>query len=60
MTYLTCQGQKNHQIAFQMGVSVRTVQSYLEHVYFKMDVRNKTELRLKMVNFDFEQNDPYR
>jgi len=43
-----------------MGVSVRTVQSYLEHVYFKMDVRNKTELRLKMVNFDFEQNDPYR
>lgn len=60
VTYLTCQGHKNHQIAFQMGVSVRTVQSYLEHVYFKMDVRNKTELRLKMVNFDFEQNDPYR
>jgi DNA-binding NarL/FixJ family response regulator len=60
VTYLTCQGHKNHQIAFQMGVSVRTVQSYLEHVYFKMDVRSKTELRLKMVHFDFERNDPYR
>ncbi len=59
VTYLTCQGYKNHQIAFQMGVSARTVQSYLEHVYFKMDVRSKTELRLKMVHFDFERNDPY-
>jgi DNA-binding NarL/FixJ family response regulator len=60
VTYLTCQGHKNHQIAFQMGVSVRTVQSYLEHVYFKMDVRSKTDLRLKLVHFDFEQNDPYQ
>jgi len=60
VTYLTCQGYKNHQIAFQMGVSVRTVQSYLEHVYFKMDVRSKTELRLKMVHFDFVKNDPYQ
>ena len=43
-----------------MGVSIRTVKSYLEHVYLKVDVRSKTELRLKVYNFDFEQNPPYK
>ena len=60
VTYLACKGYKNHQIAFQMGVSERTVKSYLEHVYLKMDVRSKTELRLKLYNFDFERNNPYK
>jgi DNA-binding NarL/FixJ family response regulator len=60
VTYLTCMGYKNNQIAFQMGVSTRTVQSYLEHVYLKLNVRSKTELRLKFYNFDFEKNNPYR
>ena len=60
VTYLACQGYKNHQIAFQMGISARTVKSYLEHVYLKMDVRSKTDLRLKFHNFDFERNKPYK
>lgn len=58
VTYLTCMGYKNEQIAFQMGVSVGTVKSYLRHVFYKMDVRSKTELRLKFANFDFERNPP--
>jgi len=58
VTYLTCRGYKNHQIAFQMGVSVTTVKSYLQHVFLKSGVRNKTELRLKFVNFDFRRNTP--
>src|SRR5690349_7766368 len=37
VTYLTCQGCKNEQIAFQMGITVGTVKSYLEHVYYKID-----------------------
>ena len=45
--YLTCQGYKNDQIAFQMGVTVGTIKSYLQHVFFKLDVRSKTDLRLK-------------
>ena len=60
VTFLTCMGNKNQQIAFQMGVSVRTVKSYLEHVFFKVQVRNKTELRLKFVNFDFRRYTPHR
>lgn len=58
VTYLTCMGYKNEQIAFQMGVSVGTVKSYLRHVFYKMGVRSKTELRLKFANFDFERNPP--
>ena len=58
VTYFTCMGYKNEQIAFQMGVSVGTVKSYLQHVFYKMDVRSKTELRLKFYNFDFERNPP--
>jgi hypothetical protein len=52
-------GYKNEQIAFQMGVSVGTVKSYLQHVFLKIGVQSKTELRLKFYNFDFERNPPY-
>ena len=58
VTYFTCLGYKNDQIAFQMGVSVGTVKSYLQHVFFKMGVQSKTELRLKFHGFDFERNPP--
>jgi len=59
VTYFTCMGYKNEQIAFQMGVSVGTVKSYLQHVFLKIGVQSKTELRLKFYNFDFERNPPY-
>lgn len=58
ITYLTCEGYKNVQIAFQMGVSVGTVKSYLQHVFLKIGVPNKTELRLKFHGFDFKRNPP--
>lgn len=58
VTYLTCMGYKNNKIAFHMGVTVGTVKSYLQHVFNKMDVRSKTELRLKFYNFDFERYPP--
>lgn len=58
VTYFTCMGYKNEQIAFQMGVSVGTVKSYLQHVFYKIGTKSKTELRLKFYNFDFERNPP--
>jgi len=60
VTFLTCMGKKNPQIAFQMGVSVATVKSYLQNVFNKLGVRGKTELRLRFVNFDFKKHTPYR
>jgi DNA-binding NarL/FixJ family response regulator len=59
VTYFTCMGYKNEQIAFQMGVSVGTIKPYLQHVFLKIGVQSKTELRLKFYNFDFERNPPY-
>lgn len=55
VTYLTCLGYKNHQIAFKLGISVRTVRSYIEQVLFKAHLHSKTELRLKFANFDFKR-----
>ena len=60
VTFLTCQGYKDQKIAFKMGVSVRTVRSYLENVYRKMNVNSKVELRLLFVNFDFGRYFPYK
>lgn len=59
VTYLTCMGYKNDQIAFQMGVTAGTVKSYLQHVFYKIGIRSKTELRLKFYNFDFERHFPH-
>jgi DNA-binding CsgD family transcriptional regulator len=58
VTYLTCMGYKNQQIAFQMGISVGTVKSYLQHAFYKTGVQSKVELRLKFHGFDFERNHP--
>ena len=55
VTVLTCKGYKNQQIAFQMGVSITTVKSYLQNVFYKLGVHSKTELRLKFVHFDFKR-----
>jgi DNA-binding NarL/FixJ family response regulator len=56
--YLTCQGCKNQQIAFEMGITVGTVKSYLQHVFYKLGAQSKTELRLKFHDFDFNSNPP--
>ena len=58
VTYLTCMGYKNNKIAFHMGVTVGTVKSYLQHVFNNIDVRSKTELRLKFYTFDFDRYPP--
>lgn len=58
VTFLACQGYKNQKIAFEMGISATTVKSYLRLVFLKIQARNKTELCLKFVNFDFKLNPP--
>lgn len=55
VTYLTCLGYKNQQIAFKLGISIRTVRSYIEQVLSKTHLHSKTELRLKFANFDWQR-----
>ena len=59
VTILVCKGLTNEQMALWLKLSVSTVKSYLQNVFFKIGVRSKTELRLEFVNFDFKQNPPY-
>ena len=58
VTILVCRGLTNEQIALWLKLSVSTVKSYLQNVFFKIGVRNKTELRLEFVNFDFKRDTP--
>lgn len=58
VTVLVCRGFTNEQIALWLKLSVSTVKTYLQKVFLKTYVRNKTELRLKFHNFDFKSNAP--
>ncbi len=40
---LVSQGLSNHQIARELGLSVRTVEAHLTHIYNKLDVGSRTE-----------------
>jgi len=55
VTYFACEGYTNREIAVKLGVAERTVKSYLEHVFFKMNVNSKVDLRLKFANFNFSK-----
>ena len=52
---LTCLGYKNQQIAFQLGLSVTTVKSYIQSVFHKLNLHSKTEIRLAFVHWDFSK-----
>ncbi len=43
---LLAQGLSNHQIARELGLSVRTVEAHLTHIYSKLDVGSRTEAAL--------------
>lgn len=43
---LVAHGLSNQQIAHQLGLSVRTVEAHLTHIYTKLDVSSRTEAAL--------------
>ena len=58
VTILVCRGLTDAGIASQLRLSISTVKSYLQHIFFKARVRNRRELLLKFVNFNFARNTP--
>ncbi|MGQ9599402.1 MAG: response regulator [Anaerolineae bacterium] len=44
--YLLTQGYTNFQIARQLGLSIRTVETHLTHIYDKLNVGSRTEAAL--------------
>ena len=59
VTYLVCKRKRNNEIAAEMGVTAGTVNSYLNHIYNKLDIRGKMDLFHLFHNFDFRNNPPY-
>jgi DNA-binding CsgD family transcriptional regulator len=47
---LVLQGKSNKLIAFELGISIRTVEFHLKNIYAKLKVNNKIELILKLGN----------
>lgn len=47
---LVLQGKSNKLIAFELGISVRTVEFHLKNIYAKLQVNNKIELVLRLGN----------
>ena len=43
---LLAEGLTNHQIARRLGLSVRTVEAHLTHIYAKLGVGSRTEAAL--------------
>jgi len=59
VTYLVCKRKRNEEIAAEMGVTVGTVNSYLNHIYNKLNLRGKMDLFHLFYNFDFRSHPPH-
>ena len=60
VTILACKGLADREIASWLKLSTPTVKSYLQHVYMKVNVRNRRELMLKFMHFQFDREVPHK
>lgn len=51
---LACLGYTNQEIAQRLSISVNTVRTYVRNILDKFQVPNKTELRLALADWNFE------
>src|SRR5688500_16438743 len=48
VAHLLLEGKSNKQIAFSLGVSIRTVEFHLRNIFAKLEVGSRVELVLKL------------
>ena len=53
VTALTCLGYTNKQIAVALDLSQETVKSHIRNILVKFGLHSKTDLRLKLSDWDF-------
>jgi DNA-binding CsgD family transcriptional regulator len=56
VTILVCRGLSDAEVASQLKLSISTVKSYLQHVFHKVQVRNRRQLMVRFANFNFPRN----
>jgi DNA-binding NarL/FixJ family response regulator len=58
VTALTCLGYTNRQIARKLNLAPDTVKGYVRQVMIKFDLHGKSELRMRLGNWDFSKWGP--
>jgi ATP/maltotriose-dependent transcriptional regulator MalT len=51
---LVCLGSRHYEIAQTLGIAPETVKTHLQHVYDKLHLRSRKELRLALKDWDFQ------
>jgi two-component system nitrate/nitrite response regulator NarL len=51
---LVCLGHRNYEIAQVLGISPNTIKGYLENIFPKLRVQDRTEIRLMFRDWDFQ------
>ena len=52
---LVCMGHRNYEIASILGVENSTVQSHLQNIFRKFDLRSRSEIRMALISWPAEE-----
>lgn len=55
VTALACMSLRNYEIAETLGISHETVKTHLQNIFTKFNIRSRTELRLALKDWRFEE-----
>ena len=52
---LVCMGHRNHDIASMLNVEYTTIQTHLQHIFYKFDLRSRREIREALKSWQAEK-----
>ncbi len=52
---LVCMGHRNYEIASILGVENSTIQTHLQNIFRKFDLRSRTEIRKALISWPAEE-----
>ena len=55
ITALVCMGYRNHDIATMLGVEYTTIQTHLQNIFRKFNLRSRKEIRAALVSWPAEE-----